>query len=167
MEITILSIAIATFLVAMLAFLASVTDLFKKLIPVEIGLYSDQKLMEELALSSGDSAKPLILQLKNNSKLTLTGVVLELKLMRPLSLSGTETALTSIPGKTVHGRFNEAGYYLIRYSDLELRGQELIDFKIELNTNEKNPDTYFIRSTVFSTQKEYKIKEVELRVKIS
>jgi len=159
-------IGIATFTVALLAFLSSVTSWFKQGIPVEFGFLIDDKIVQYLELATGDPAKPLILRFRNIGKSTLTGIVIDLRFYRPLTLSGTEQALSVIPGKTIHGRPPDNRYYHIRYSELEMPGDESMDFRVELSTEKKVPGTYRVCATVYSTQQDYKYKKVDLSIQL-
>jgi len=163
MENTILIIiAAATFIVAFLTLLASVTSWFKQNIPIQFGFLVDDKILQQIELSTGDSAKPIFLRFRNSGKGTLTGVVIDLRFYRPLTLSGTGQALTFIPGKTTHGQTPDNSYYLIRHSELEMVGDQDMDFRIELNTQNKAPGTYKVGVTAYSTQQDYKYKKAWL-----
>jgi hypothetical protein len=157
-------IAGATFAVALLAFLASVTSWFKQTIPIQCGFLMDDKIVQQIAVSTGDPAKPIFLRFHNSAKGTLTGVVLDIRFYRPLSLSGTQQALSIIPGKTIHGRTPDKSYYLIRYSELEMVGDIDMDFRVELNTQNKTPGTCNVGITAYSTQQGQKYKKSELSI---
>ena len=162
MEVVIIIIAVGTLLVAVLTFLALVTDWFKRTIPIEFGFRLDNSVVGELTLSSGDAAKPIFMRFHNSGQTTMIGLVFDIRFLLPLSLSGTDSALSHIPGKTVHGRVSDQSYYLLRYSDLELVGLGNLDFRVELNTTDKTPGTYKVLVTVYSTQRDYKFKKTEL-----
>lgn len=157
-------IAGATFVVALLAFLASVTPWFKQTIPIQFGFLMDDKIVQQMELSTGDPTKPIFLRFHNSGKGTLTGVVLDIRFYRPLSLSATGQALSFIPGKTTHGRTPDKSYYLIRYSELEMVGDEDMDFRVELNTQNQTPGTYNVGITAYSTQRDQKYKKSELSI---
>ena len=149
-------------LVALLTFLSSVTSWFRLRIPLAFGFLFDDKISRSLEVATGDPAKPILLRFRNLSKATLTGVVIELRFYRPLALSSSEQALTDIEGRTIHGRIPGNAYYLIRYFDLEIPGDEKMDFTIVLNTEDKSPGKYRIAATVYSNRKDYKYKTSEL-----
>jgi len=159
-------IGVATLTVAILTFLALVTSLFKQGIPVEFGFLIDDKIVQHLELATGDPAKPILIRFRNVSKSTLTGIVMDLRFYRPLTLSGTEQALSFIPGKTTHGRPPDNRYYQIRYSELEMPGDESMDFRIELSTEKKTPGTYRVCVTVYSAQQDYKYKKSDLSIQM-
>ena len=166
MTVIVIIIGVATLTVAIFTFLASVTSWFKRGIPVEFGFLIDDKIMQRIELSTGDPAKPLFLRFRNVSKSTLTGIVMDLRFYRPLTLSGTEQALSVIPGKTTHGRPPDNRYYHIRYSELEMPGDESMDFRIELSTEKKTPGTYRVCVTVYSIQQDYKYKKTDLSIQM-
>ncbi len=153
-----------TLLVALLTFLATVTDWLKSRIPIACGFLLNEKMVSELSLSTGDEAKPVFLRFHNKGETTLTGVVLDIRLLKPIVLSGTEKALTFIPGKTIHGRTENKGYYLIRYSELEMVGGDNLDSRVELNTKGQSPGTYKVLVTAYSTQNDYKLRRSELMI---
>lgn len=157
----------STLLVATLAFLATITDWFKKRIPIDYGFLLDKKIVNELSLSTGDEAKPIFLRFHNVGETTLTGVILDIRFLKPIGLSGTQAALTFIPGKTIHGRTEDKSYYLLRYSELEMVAKDKLDFRVELNTKGKSPGTYKVLVTIYSTQHDYKYKKSELLIKMN
>jgi len=162
-----LLVSIGTCVAAVLTFLASVTDWLKREIPVEFGFLSNDSIVHKLGLSSGDSAKPISLRFRNTGRTTLAGLVFNIEFMDSISLSGTDRALTLVPGKTVHGRVADQKYYLIRYEDIMLLGQHQLDFRVELNTKDKSPGTSRVIVTVHSTQSHYKFKKAELSIQMS
>lgn len=164
---TLLLVTIGTFLAAVLTFLATVTDWFKHEIPVEFGFLLNDSIVDNLDLSSGDAAKPISLRFRNTGSTTLAGLVLNMEFMEPISLSGTDSALTLVPGKTVHGRIKDQNYYLIRYEDIMLLGQRQLDFRVELNTRNKSPGISKVLVSVYSTQSHYKFKKIELSIHMS
>jgi len=97
-----------------------------------------------------------------SSKTTLTGVVVDMRFLYPITLSGTESALSYIPGKTTHGRMPDKSFYHIRHSELDIVGHSDMDFRVELNTQGKSPGTYKVIVTVYSTQQDYKYMKSEL-----
>lgn len=167
MDLVLIIITGGTFIVAVLTFFTSVTEWFKRSIPIELGFLIDDSVVTDLLLSSGDPEKPIFLRFCNYGRTTLVGLVFDIRFLHPLSLSGSPSALTLIPGKTVHGRVSDESYYLIRYSDIELVGLDKIDFRVELNTKGKTPGTYKVLVTVYSTQRDYKFKKTELSIKIT
>ena len=160
-------IGLGTFSVALFTFLSIITDCFKRKIPLEFGFLLDNATTTQLNLSSGDPAKPIFLRFHNTSKTTLTGIVLDIRVMRPLSISGTDHALTYIPGKTIHGKPPGNAFYHIRYSELVLFGNDKLDIKIELNTTRLTPGTYKIESTAYSSEQDFKYKKIELIIKVT
>ena len=161
------AIGAGTLVVAVLTLLASVTDWFKRVIPIQYGFLVDNTIVGDLALSTGDPAKPILLRFHNSGQTTLTGVVLDIRFLRPLTLSGTQTALSFLPGKTTHGRTPDESYYLIRYSELEVVGKDNLDFRVELDTTGKSPGTYRVLVTAYSTQQDYKYKKLELTMRMT
>ena len=159
-----LLVGIGTLVAAVLTLLSSVTDWLKREIPVEFGFIFDNAIVDKLDLSSGDSAKPISLRFHNSSRTTLAGLVFNIEFLEPISLSGTGTALTLVPGKTVHGRVEDQGYYLIRYEDIMLLGHRQLDFRVELDTRDRSPGTSKVLVTVYSTQSHHKFKKAELAI---
>ena len=166
-SVVIIILAGGTLIVALLTFLASITDLFKKSIPIDYGFLFDGETVDKLGLSTGDPAKPVVLRFRNSSKCTLTGVVLDMRFHRPLRLSATNRALAVIPGKTEHAKAQDNSYYHIRISELEMFGEENFDYRVELDTKGINPGTYRISVTAYSTQQNYKYKKCDLVVDMS
>ena len=156
-----------TLIVATLAFLATITDWFKKRIPIDYGFLLNGEIVNNLSLSTGDEAKPISLRFHNRGDTTLTGVILDIRFLKPIALSGTQAALTFIPGKTIHGRTEDKSYYLIRYSEIEMVGKDNIDFRVELNTKGKSPGTYKVLVTIYSTQQDYKYSKSELMLNMN
>lgn len=157
----------ATFIVATLTYLATITKWFKRKVPIDCGFLLNKSIVNKLNLSTGDPAKPILLRFRNSSKLTLTGVVLDMRLLWPLTLSATNTALSVVPGKTKHRRVPGNAYYNIFLSGLDIFGKEDFDYRVELNTTEKSPGAYTILVTAYSTQQDYKYKRFKLSVKMS
>ena len=143
-----LFVASGTFLLAGLTFLSFTTDWFKRKIPVEFGFIFNDSIANKLSLSSGDAAKPISLRFRNSGRTTLLGLVFNIELLEPISISGSNSAITEFPGKTIHGRFTDQGYYLIRYEDVLLLGQGQLDFRVELNTRDKSPGVHRVLVTV-------------------
>ena len=154
----------STFVVASLAFLSRVTDWFKKTIPVSFGFLLNEQIIKELVLATGDPAKPVSLRFHNSGKTTLTGVVLDIRFLKPLVLSSTKQAITYIPGKTVHGRTSDGSFYHYQHSELVIVGHDNMDFRVELNTEGQSPGTYQVMVTVYSTQQAYKYKKSTLSI---
>lgn len=167
MNLALVIIGCGTFLVALLTFLVSVTDIFKSGIPISYGFLLNNEIRREINLSTGDPAKPITIRFHNTSKTTLSGLVLDIRFLNPIALSGTQTALTFIPGKTTHGRTPDKSYYLLRYSELEMVGEDNLDFGVELNTKNKSPGTYKVLVTIYSTQQDFKCKKDELLIKMT
>ena len=164
MEVSLIVLTAATFIVVLLTLFALITPWFKQGIPIQLGFLIDNRIVEQVELSTGDEAKPVILRFHNRGKGTLTGLVLDIRFHRPLALSGTGEALNVIPGKTIHGRPPDNSYYLIRYTELEMVGHQDMDFRVELNTQNKTPGTYKVGVTAYSTRLDYKYKKVELSI---
>jgi hypothetical protein len=160
-------LGVGTFLVATLAFLAMITDLFKKRIPISYGFLLNEQTVNELDLSTGDEAKPIFLRFRNIGETTLTGVILDIRFLKPIVLSATKTALTYFPGKIIHGRTEDESYYWIRHSELVILGKDKLDFRVELNTKGQSPGTYKVIITIYSTQQAYKLKKSELLIKMN
>jgi hypothetical protein len=163
-NIILIILAGATFLVAFLTFLASITSWFKQTISIEFGFLVDDAIVQQIELATGDPAKPICLRFRNSGKGTLTGVVFDIRFHRPLALSSTGEALSFIPGKTTHGRTPDNSYYLIRYSELEMVGDADMDFRVELNTQNMTPGTYKVGVTIYSTQQNSKYSKSELSI---
>jgi hypothetical protein len=154
-------------LVATLGFLAIITDWFKKRIPISCGFLFDEKIVDQLLLYTGDEAKKIILRFINKGETTLTGVILDIRFLKPLVLSATGTALIFYRGKPEHGRVEDGSYYMIKYSELIFLGKEKLDSPVELNTKGQLAGTYKVVVTIYSTQHEYKLKKSELLIKIN
>jgi hypothetical protein len=93
-------ISVATLIVAVFTFLASTTSLFKPTIPIQFGFLVNDKIAQQIDLSTGDKAKAILLRFQNSEKTTLVGVTLDIRFYRPLALSGTEHAIKFIQGET-------------------------------------------------------------------
>ena len=163
-NIAIIVIGIATFVTALATFLNSVFDWFRRRLPVRFGFLLNDKIVDQLQVASGDPAKPIHLRLHNFSKTTLTGVVLDMRFLRPLALSATDKALSIIPGKTAHGHIEAENHYWIRHSDLVIPGDDHLNFGVELNTKGISPGTYRVLVKMFTTMEIYKIRETELKI---
>ncbi len=154
-----------TFVIAVCVLLASITSWFKQSIPIEFGFLVNDKIVQQIELSTGDPAKPISLRFCNSGKCTLIGVTLNIRFHRPLKLSATKTALTIIPDKTDHGQTPDNRYYSILYKEIAMVGEEYKDFTVELNTQSMNIGTYTIGVTAYSTQQlDYKYKKSELSI---
>ena len=167
MEIALLIVGAGTFVVALLTLLAAVTGLFRRTIPVDCGFLIDESNVTDLKVATGDSAKPVVIRLWNRAKTTVTGLVLDMRFLRPLSLSATNTALVLPTGKTTHGRVEDGSYYLVRHTDFDLFPEETLDYRIELNMSGVSPGTGHVLVTVYSTQQDYKYLKSELVLRIS
>lgn len=167
MDVAVLVIAAATLLVAVLAFLAVVTDWLKRTIPVEVGFLHDESVVVELPVSTGDKAKPITIRIHNKAKTTVTGLVLDMRFLKPLSLSGTGTALSMPLGDSVHGRVPDGSYYLVRYSAFDLFPDQSLDFRVELNLTDTAPQAGRVRTTVYSSQQDYKYRKADLILHIT
>ena len=99
-NIILIIVATCTLCVALLTLLASITDWFKRKIPIKFGFLYNNQVVPKIELASGDPAKPIFIRFYNLSKTTLTGIVIDIRFLKPISLSGTGNALTYIPGKT-------------------------------------------------------------------
>jgi len=157
----------ATLIVATLTYLATITKLFKRKVPIDCGFLLNESIVDKLNLSTGDPAKTIRLRFRNSSKLTLTGIVLDMRFQRPLTLSASNTALAVVPGKTKHGRVSGNAYYHILLSELDMFGKEDFDYRVELDTKGKNPGAYTILVTAYPTQQNYKYKRFKLSIKMS
>lgn len=160
-------IYVGTFIVALLAFLAQVTNWFKPSIPIDFGFLVDNKIQKNLELATGDAAKPIILRCHNNSQMTIRGLVIDIQFLKPLALSGTGTALT-VPttGTLIHGRSEDKSFYLISYSGLDLLGEGNLDFRVELNTTDQTPGTSTVQVRINSIRQDYKYKKLNLSIKM-
>ena len=143
------------------------TDWFKSKVPIQFGFLLNDKIVSKLNVSTGDPAKKIVFRFYNPSKIVLTGILLDIRIMRPLSLSGTTTALQGIPRKTIHGKGPGNRYYHIMHSALEMPGDEKFDFGVELNTKGMSPGTYKILVKAYSTERDYKYKESKLKIIMS
>ena len=159
-------IGLGTFSVALFTFLSIITEWFKRKIPLEFGFLLDNATTTQLNISSGDPSKPIFLRFHNTSKTTLTGVVLDIRIIRPLRLSSGR-AVTYIPGKTIHGRSPGNAFYHIRHSELVLFGNDTLDFRIMLNTSGLTPGTYRIESAAYSSEQNFKYKKIELIINVT
>jgi hypothetical protein len=164
MELIIVILTGGTFVVASLAFLSRVTDWLKKTIPVSFGFLLNEQITTELVLATGDPAKPVSLRFHNSGKTTLTGVVLDIRFLKPIVLSATSRAITYIPGKTMHGRTSDGSFYHYQHSELVIAGHDSMDFRVELNTEGQSPGTYQVMVTIYSTQQAYKYKKSTLSI---
>lgn len=157
---------IATLIVAFLTLLASTTSIFKRRIPVNYGFVYDNKIVDSLNISSGDPEKPIGFRIENRKSHTLTDLIIDIKILRPLSLSATKSALAMF-GQTRHGPSKNNEYYSIRYFDILLYAKQEIDFTIELNTTKKKPGSYLISTSIYSKNDKYRFKNFILNIKIS
>jgi len=167
MNTTLIILGSGTLIVATLGFLATITDWFKKRIPIDYGFLLNGEIVNNLSLSTGDEAKPISLRFHNRGDTTLTGVILDIRFLQPIGLSGTQAALTFLPGKTIHGRTEDKSYYLIRYSEIEMVAKDNIDFRVELNTKGTSPGMYKVLVTIYSTQQDYKYSKSELIINMN
>lgn len=162
-----LIVSTGTFVVALLTLLAAVTGWLKRKVPVDCGFLMDGSMVTDLKVSTGDSAKPVVIRLRNKSKTTVTGLVVDMRFLQPLSLSATSTALSLPPGNTEHGRVPDGSYYLVRRTDFDLSPEETLDFRVELNMSGLTPGTARVQVTVYSTQQDYKYRKSSLILHIS
>lgn len=166
-EIVLLIVAVGTLIVALLTFTAAVTGWFKRTVPVECGFLRDDVLVGDLAVSTGDNAKPVVIRLRNKAKTTLAGLVVELRFLRPLSLSSTNHALALPPGTHAFGRVEDGSYYVIRHSDFDLAPEERLDYRVELDLTGVSPGTGRVPVTIYSVQQDYKYLKKELTLRIT
>ena len=110
------------------------------------------------------ATRTLIFRVQNTKKSTLTGIILDIRIFRPLYLSSTNSALSYFPGNTIHGRAADNSYYHILHTNLNIPGHRYTDFKIEIDTKGKTPGTYPIGIYAYSDQQDYKFKELNLSV---
>lgn len=160
----IIILASFTLITAILTFLAQITGIFKKQIPLEYGFLVNDQIKSSLEVATGDPAKNIHLRFRNSKKNTLTGVVTDIHFIRPLSLSATKEALTIIEGKTFHGKTDDNPYYQITHTELNIAGHQHMDFRVQLNTKGKSPGNYTVKVTAYSTQQDYKFKESDLTI---
>ncbi len=160
----IIILAALTFLTAALTLMAATTDTFKRKIPIDFGFLLDGKIKNRIEVSTGDPAKNMPLRVRNIKRSILTGIVLDIRFFRPLFLSSTDKALTYFPGKTIHGKAADNSYYHILHTELNIPGHRHVDFNVELNTEGKTPGTYNIGVYAYSTQHDYKFKELNLSI---
>lgn len=179
------AVPIATLIIAFLMLLITLpitSSWFKQTIPIQFGFFMDKKIHQKIELSTGDPGKAIFLRFHNSEKEALTGVTLNIRFYRPLALSGTEHALEFIPGKATyegagytfstsnpsqgeksfHGPSSDDTYYAIRHSELVMTGDEDIDIRVELNTQNITPGTYRVEVITYSTQPGYKKKQGDL-----
>ena len=154
-----------TFIVSLFSLLNSTTNLFKKRIPIKFGFKYNDQIVNKLEVTSGDPEKVIQFRFINSTKSTLKDIIIELMFTRPLSLSGTNHALTLF-GRTRHGPSEHNKYYLIRYFDLIFYGKKHLDFKVELNTKSKSPGDYKIVVNVYSESDKYKLLNQDLVLQI-
>jgi len=160
----IMILAACTLITSILTFFAYVTGLFKRKIPLDYGFLVNDQIKSSLEVATGDPAKNIYLRFRNPKKNTLTGVVTEIRFIRPLSLSSTDEALTLIKGKTFHGKPEGNPYYWIMHTELKISGHQHMDFRVQLDTKGKSPGIYTVKVTAYSTQQDYKFKESGLTI---
>ena len=158
---------VVSFLTLIVLILSSRTDLLKRTIPIEFGFLHKGKIVKKKEINTGDPAKPIEFRLKNKSETTLNGVVLDIRFLRPLALSGSEQAMILPNGVTKDnintGPFKDK-FYLLNISDLKILGDGEKDLKIEFNTRNITPDIYQIEIKIDSTQQDYKCKKTTLSI---
>ncbi len=159
---------IVNFILGALSFLGKFTDWFKREVPLDFGFLSNDKIVDVLSISTGDPAKLITFRFRNESKITLTGVTLEIRIFRPLVLSPTGSAIRDIDsGRTKHGREKGNKYYYIIHSDLVIGGHYGIEKRVELNTQNITPGIYKVEILAFTTLQSYKYSRKRLSLNIS
>ncbi len=154
--------SIITFVIVLASFLAMITDLFKRKSPIEVGFLFNGSINSNLRISTGDPAKKVYFRFKNTSKIALTNIFIDIRLLKPLALSGTKSAIESIEGSTTHGRSADKSFYHILHSNLDFFGQKEIDLGIELNTKGKPVGRSEVLVEVNTTNQNYKPKKSKL-----
>ena len=173
METEIIQIQKITLIVTILVLITSIltiiittvvlrTDFLKTKIPIKFGFFINNEIVNKLEIVSGDPAKRIPFKIHNTSKTTITGVILDIRFLQPLALSGTDSALTEIQDHTMHGRSSDKSFYLINYSDFKILGDGQFNIFVELNTNNISPGTYIIEVRIDTIQKDYKYKKFTL-----
>ena len=160
----IIILASCTLITAIITFLAQITGIFKKQIPLDYGFLVNDQIKNSLEVATGDPAKNIWLRFRNPKKNTLTGVVTDIHFIRPLTLSPTNEALTLIKDKTFHGKSEDNPYYQITHTELNIAGHQHMDFRVQLDTKGKSPGNYTVKVTAYSTQQDYKFKESDLTI---
>ncbi len=151
-----------TLIVVILSFLAQITDWFKTQVPIRFGFLYNNQIVDRIPISSGHNQKPIFLRFENLKKVTLTGIIIEMRFLNPLALSGSDRALGVFPGKTIHYRVPDRSYYLIRHTDLSFLAREKNDLRIELNTVDISPGTCEVEVNIHSNAGEFKSKQANL-----
>jgi hypothetical protein len=157
----------ATLVVALLSLLANTTDWFRRRVPIACGFVRDDELTRELHVSTGDPAKVIVFGFQNQSKSTLADLVLEVRLLEPLSISGTNHAIDTIPEKTEHWRDYEDRHYLIRHWDVLIFAGGRLQFRAEVNTQTLSPGTYKIAISVSSRDRDLKTRREFLTLHVT
>ena len=159
-------IASLTLFFTVLLFINSITSWFKKKVPIKFGFIYNDHIVDTLEVNSGDSEKVIQFRFLNTTESTIKDIIIEFKMIRPLSLSGSNHALT-VSSNTKHGPSKGNMYYLIEYSDLIFLGKKYKDFKVELNTKGKSPGDYRIAVNVYSKSDKFKLisKDLILNIK--
>ncbi len=152
-----------TLIISYLIFANSTTSWFKPEIPVDFGFWVDEKLKKKIIVSSGDPEKRLILRFINKRSNTISNVVIDIKFIRPLALSGTNTALTVVEGHTK--RISNDKYYNLTYLNIPFYPNEKREFPTEINTNKKF-GKHKVLVSIFSTNDKYKVKKKVLKINI-
>ena len=160
-------IILATLLVALMSFVASVTDWFTRRVPVYAGFVVDDDVKPRLSVSTGDPAKRIIFGFRNESRTTLTALMIEVQLLEPLSLSATGQAVEIVPGSTKYGRDREARHYLIQHWDVDILGEDLLSAAVEINTAVLAPGTYGVLAAAYSRESRFQVRRVELQLHVT
>jgi hypothetical protein len=137
------------------AILAATTDVFKRKVSIGFGFLHNDQIKDKIEVSTGDPAKKLVFRFQNNSEFVLSGIIIDMRFMNPIALSGTASAVSQLVGNrgaTYHHRVPDQSYYLINHSAVVLLGEEHFDYPMEINTHEKAPGEYSIEIRIFSTK---------------
>ncbi|MBC8489506.1 MAG: hypothetical protein H8D45_26100 [Bacteroidetes bacterium] len=138
--------------------------MFKKKVPIKFGFKINDQIVSKMEVTSGDPEKRIIISFKNKERFALTSIVFDIKFHRPLSLSGTDHALTIMKNRTSTESSDK--YYKITYFDIPIYPDEPRDIPTELNTKGKVPGDYKISVSVVSTNDKYKKKKKDLILSI-
>ena len=163
MAMLLLIISFVTLIITYFIFANSISNWFKPEIPVDLGFWVDEKLKKRIIVSSGDPEKRLVLRFINKRSNTISNVVIDIKFIRPLALSGTNTALTVVEGHTNRTRSDK--YYNLTYLNIPFYPNEKRDFPTEINTDKKF-GKHKVLVSIFSTNDKYKVKKKVLRINI-
>lgn len=158
-----LIITFVTLLITYLIFANSITYWFKPKIPIKFGFKINNQILNKLEVQSGDPNKRIILHFKNKESITLSNIVIDIKFHRPLSLSGSNTAITIIPDHTSKNRSEK--YYNLTYYDIPFYPEDTRDFPTEIDTDRKL-GKYKISVLLYSINDKYKKKKKDLILSI-